>query len=166
MKTNSHRSKAKFFLAVFGLLPLLFAACPPSAEAQTNTFPASGNVGIGTTTPASPLDISLPDANFVIFRNQGTATGTGLLIYARPASGTPAGQPLFWHFGARLDGGGGGWPTGALGIYHIISNGAGGSSGVRNFMFFDPNGNTVLNNTGGNVGIGTASPELRLDARV
>ncbi len=58
MKINSHRSNAKFFLAVFGLLLLLFAICPHSAVAQTNTFPASGNVGIGTTTPAANLEIS------------------------------------------------------------------------------------------------------------
>jgi hypothetical protein len=33
---------------------LIYAA---GAVAQTNTFPASGNVGIGTTSPVSPLDI-------------------------------------------------------------------------------------------------------------
>ena len=41
-------------------ISLLFAsfALVTSIQAQTNTFPASGNVGIGTTNPIYPLDVN------------------------------------------------------------------------------------------------------------
>jgi hypothetical protein len=58
MKINSRRANVKFFVAPFALLLLLFAICPHSAVAQTNTFPASGNVGVGTTSPPNPLTIT------------------------------------------------------------------------------------------------------------
>lgn len=39
-------------------LCILFASAQRNAKAQTNTFPASGNVGIGTTSPSFKLDIA------------------------------------------------------------------------------------------------------------
>lgn len=43
-----------------------------SAAAQTNTFPSSGNVGIGTTSPQVPLQIRVgTDQNFFFDSNQG-----------------------------------------------------------------------------------------------
>jgi hypothetical protein len=44
------RSVLHFFLATLFL-------CATGAVAQTNTFPASGNVGIGTTSPSNSLDV-------------------------------------------------------------------------------------------------------------
>ncbi len=38
-------------------LALLAAVTAPSSQAQTNIFPASGNVGIGTTTPVNSLEV-------------------------------------------------------------------------------------------------------------
>src|SRR6266404_4811298 len=51
MKINSSSFSAKFLITTFALAMLLLVASPHSAVAQTNTFPASGNVGIGTTNP-------------------------------------------------------------------------------------------------------------------
>jgi len=39
-------------------LAFCIAALAMSASAQTNTFPASGNIGIGTTSPTSPLQVA------------------------------------------------------------------------------------------------------------
>ncbi len=48
--------KSLAFTPILAVLAL--AAAPSLTTAQTNTFPASGNVGIGTTSPAYKLDIS------------------------------------------------------------------------------------------------------------
>jgi hypothetical protein len=58
MKTNSLSSDVKVFVTACGLLLLLLTAGASSALAQTNTFPASGNAGIGTTSPQNPLTIA------------------------------------------------------------------------------------------------------------
>jgi hypothetical protein len=56
MKTT-FRSNAKFFLVTVGLWLLLLITCPQSAIGQTNTFPASGNAGVGTTSPTEKLEV-------------------------------------------------------------------------------------------------------------
>jgi hypothetical protein len=45
-----HRSIGQMFLVIF--------LAATAAAAQTNTFPTTGNVGIGTTAPLSPLSVS------------------------------------------------------------------------------------------------------------
>lgn len=47
----------KPFLPMKKTLFILLTVAGLSAEAQTNTFPASGSVGIGTTTPSRKLDV-------------------------------------------------------------------------------------------------------------
>jgi len=59
MKPNSQRTHKKIWLgAAIGCALLLLATCPSRAEAQTNTFPPSGNAGIGTTSPTQALDVN------------------------------------------------------------------------------------------------------------
>jgi uncharacterized protein YaiE (UPF0345 family)/FtsZ-binding cell division protein ZapB len=48
------------------VLLILIISIETSVYGQTNTFPASGNVGIGTTTPSTPLQISAGAANSTI----------------------------------------------------------------------------------------------------
>ncbi len=64
----------------------LFLLIPFTFYAQTNTFPASGNVGIGTSTPGSKLEIrdgsleiiSTPYAHFKIQRDNGATVTMGI----------------------------------------------------------------------------------------
>lgn len=58
MKTNSQTPNTKLWVGALGFALLLLAMCPQNAEAQSNTFPSTGNVGIGTTTPSAPLEIN------------------------------------------------------------------------------------------------------------
>jgi hypothetical protein len=64
------------------LVTLLGLAAGVASHAQTNTFPSSGNVGIGTTTPTSALEViggisaQMPggDPAFFIYKGDGGAT--------------------------------------------------------------------------------------------
>jgi hypothetical protein len=77
----------------FLILPALFAllyACP--ASAQTNTFPATGNVGIGTTSPSQTLQLySTSDYEPQIFLtnvdNTGGSAPYGIFQKARSGPG-------------------------------------------------------------------------------
>src|SRR5262245_59507206 len=63
------------------LVVVLLGAIP--AAAQTNTFPASGNVGLGTTTPSTALTVVGPDpgqSNKLGFRIENT-TGYSLGMF-------------------------------------------------------------------------------------
>ncbi|HBB90012.1 MAG TPA: hypothetical protein DC047_20605 [Blastocatellia bacterium] len=166
MKINSQKSKAKFFFAVFGLLSLLFAICSHSAEAQTNTFPASGNVGIGTTSPNAKLVIA--SGNVGLGSNDiETWSGATSVLESLNTS-------LF--FGQSTD-------------LHLVSNAYNNSgwkyksTGVAaNYYLYNgmhawrvaPSGtaDTALTwieamsiSNSGNVGIGTTSPVAKLDVR-
>src|SRR2546422_3470695 len=76
-------SGRKHRVIAVALFSILSAAA--SASAQTNTFPTSGNVGIGTTTPARRLDVI---GNFSVT----PTTGQTFALYsdtAGPYLGTP-----------------------------------------------------------------------------
>ena len=65
MKTNSQRFHTSRALGTpIGFALLLLAISPRSVVAQSNTFPSSGNAGIGTTSPSAPLTITT-DGNTV-----------------------------------------------------------------------------------------------------
>lgn len=58
-----------------------------NAQAQTNTFPATGNVGIGTIAPASKLDILPANGNALTIRPYGAAANnTGQLQFKELAA--------------------------------------------------------------------------------
>ena len=47
-----------------------------------NTFPATGNVGVGTTTPALPLEVAVPSSVSLKLRNRTTSTtADGSIIF-------------------------------------------------------------------------------------
>ena len=59
MKTNSHKITKRIWLsAAIGCAMLLMTGGSQSANAQTNTFPPSGNAGIGTMSPTQRLDVA------------------------------------------------------------------------------------------------------------
>jgi len=61
------------------------------ADAQTNTFPASGNVGIGTTSPTESLDV----AGNALFRNMSNTVGGGATVNFSSFDGN-------YHLGPRI----------------------------------------------------------------
>jgi hypothetical protein len=63
MKTNLHALNAKIWVAIaIGFALMLLVSYPQSATAQTNTFPSTGNTGVGTTTPDQKLVVSVNSA--------------------------------------------------------------------------------------------------------
>jgi hypothetical protein len=65
-----------------------------SVAAQTNTFPASGNVGIGTTSPGALLDIRNSSGQHVVFTNGSSLGLSGAAAIASVNDGGGAYQPL------------------------------------------------------------------------
>jgi hypothetical protein len=145
MKTNSHRSDARFFVATFGLVMLLLASTH-RAVAQTNTFPASGNAGIGTTSPIQKLQIGTNSVS-------GTTAPDAISLGATYSSTAGANPKL------RLFDNNGGAVYG-LGISDsefdfMVPTGARYSWNI--------NGAEKMRlDTSGNVGIGTTSPGAKL----
>jgi len=69
------------------LVSAIASASLQNAQAQTNTFPATGNVGIGTITPASKLEILPANANALTIRPYGAAANnTGQLQFRELAA--------------------------------------------------------------------------------
>lgn len=112
------------------ILMVLFAAT--FSYAQSNTFPSSGDVGIGTTSPAASLDIS-PAPSGDTLRVQGAGTG---LNFVGGLATPDAGVVTF--------GDGTGWK---------LSFGKYTDSGATKFLTIQDNGN---------IGIGTTTPNTKL----
>ena len=120
---------------------MFFTLCAPVVLSAQNTFPATGNVGIGTTSPVEKLDVRgiiRVNDNPIYLRIPGDVNH-GL---AFKGNGTPgfAGQVID---GPALFG----WSGGLLGST---------SGGEKIALRWDLNGN---------VGIGTTSPSEKLDVR-
>ncbi|MEK6151999.1 hypothetical protein WIW50_02000 [Flavobacteriaceae bacterium 3-367] len=108
-------------------LLLLLCCLPFLGLAQTNTFPASGNVGIGTLSPVSKLDVN------------GSLRAQDVITVQKGSS-----------YKIALNGQYDGYITGR------------NTSFVQKFTI-SSNGNSFLN--GGNVGIGTATPDSKLTVK-
>jgi len=128
------------------LLSLLFIASVAYAVAQTNTFPSSGSVGIGTTTPSARLDIESS-----ILLDWASNNSWGVAIKTPPLVGG-------WSrgFNFRSSTGGelamfGAYGTNDVLNYAYIAQGA--NYYATPWMAFYPNGN---------VGIGSLDAEARL----
>ncbi len=110
---------------------------------QTNTFPSSGNVGVGTTSPTTKLDV------------KGKTSVDNTLII----DGIDTGNPNALSEQLRLSGYGILGNRGAMYISNQNPQGhikfyVGGKHGIGSHM--------IIQNTG-NVGIGTANPSTKLD---
>jgi hypothetical protein len=140
MKNYLRKPIKRVWLAII-VVVLLFAAGRQGAFGQTNTFPSSGNVGIGTTTPQNPFTLNKtgtlatgnwynlgafiePTSNKGIHLGYDNSSQTGLIL-----SGTngPASNLAFWTYNGTA------W------------------------------GERMRLDSSGNVGIGTISPQNALD---
>ncbi len=107
-------------------------------QAQTNTFPTSGSVGIGTTTPdpSAKLEIRTTNKGFLMprltqaQRNAIASPANGLLIYQTDNN------PGFYYYNGSAWGNASYWKTNGAGTYVYYNK--------------------------GNVGIGTGNPHARL----
>ncbi|MDX6502462.1 MAG: hypothetical protein QOG23_5726 [Blastocatellia bacterium] len=99
MKTNSPKTNRKIWLsAAIGIAVMLMVTGSQNAVAQTNTFPSSGNVGIGTTSPTQALDVNgqmvttgsqtLTVANKGVIEVTSTITNNALSVSALRARNT------------------------------------------------------------------------------
>jgi hypothetical protein len=119
-----------------------------SARAQ-NTFPASGNVGIGTTSPQDALHVDGSDTNHVEIRvSNEAATGSYPYMIFQQAGSTSA-VP--------------GWNN--AGAIEATSIGGMVLSAYQGPMIFQTNSRStqMTITSSGNVGIGTASPGAKLE---
>lgn len=126
--------KAKFYAA---LIVASGIACT-SLHSQTNTFPNSGSVGIGTTTPNSSAKLEIKSTNKGLLiprmtqaqRNAIASPANGLLIYQTDNN------PGFYYYNGLIWGNASYWKTNTAGTYIYYNK--------------------------GNVGIGTGNPHARL----
>ncbi|WP_282159858.1 tail fiber protein [Ulvibacterium marinum] len=137
-----------------------------SAWAQTNTFPSTGDVGIGTTTPRSVLNITGNQG--LDWQESSDKKGTGLLTLGNPSEGasmfinTPT-HNSYYPAGLGIDG--------SYDNRHSIINLK--AFGVKyldwySSLAFHTSDGTSLNeamriNRFGNVGIGTSNPISKLE---
>jgi hypothetical protein len=145
MKTPRHEQPIYWMArSVFSLL-LLTLICH-AAAAQTNTFPSSGNVGVGTTSPTVALDV----VNFV-------AAGTGTARFKNTNANTQViiDSAASQNANLRFD-------NNATPVWYL-----GNSANNDRFRFLNGNANgnaevfSILQN--GNVGIGTTGPVGKLE---
>jgi hypothetical protein len=129
--------------------PLLLILASQNAGAQTNTFPASGNVGVGTTAPATKLEIK-DTSSFQVTPNQA---GTGEFSTSVLINSAGAGLTLL------PDGSGTVGPKLFLGYRDAATSMWRSALEIANTSGY---GNLLLMKSGGNVGIGTNSPTSRL----
>lgn len=141
--TRLRRNSAVPVVFVVGTLISLFST---PLSGQTNIFPSSGNVGIGTVTPAEKLDMSGGALAFTTTLNPASDVGYPKIYYGDPGDGNSGLVVRAWKIAFK----------------------SGNYTDTTTKMFINNNGNVGIGTTnpGANLDIvGTAtssSPQLRL----
>lgn len=134
---------------------------------QTNTFPSTGDVGIGTTNPTTLLDVTGANASGVATTIRNTQSGTGALAGIRIGNNTAANRLEIFTLSSAYTQAGPYYPDGSS----LANEGTGGLSlgalnASGNLRFYS--GGTGDSNerlritSSGNIGIGTTSPAEKL----
>lgn len=139
LQTITRRNRYLSCGAAFLQLVVVFLGVAGVAEAQTNTFPATGNVGIGTTIPNAPLQVS------------GQIVGSAFNGYNLTDNFIDSSH-LISHYGLTWAD----FSNGAIGPSAVLS----GYGGIN---LYTVGARRVTISPPGNVGIGTASPIRLLD---
>lgn len=140
-------TKLKIFLFMRITLIFLLILFSRIVKSQTNTFPVSGNVGIGTTSPSFPLSVNgIIQTNYAFFTQGQTSVVTN------------QGGYVMWNYSANTDC--------CAGETDFINNqglGTGGGFRWYNTPQSGSPANFLMSLTGnGNLGIGVSSPTERL----
>src|SRR5260370_30446846 len=159
MNTNSQKTNKTWMGAAIGFALLLLATFSPNAVAQTNTFPSTGKVGVGTTSPGKLLTVN-GDAGITTLYGNSTSQNANDSLKLGPGSNgnffidnTGAGG-----FAQTIIGFNTTKTAGANGVFSIFNN-----STDRNLLFFAQSagtgsGSNQITFPTGNVGISTTSP--------
>ncbi len=89
---------------------ILLAVAAGAALAQTNTFPSSGNAGIGTTSPVTKVHAAganTTSTTVIATTDSAGNSGSGLAMWSGWSGGTPVSPALIWTAGRDLRLGGG-----------------------------------------------------------
>lgn len=129
----------------FAFAFLMLASCPHSAVAQSNTFPTTGNVGVGTTTPSYPFEVQANTQWAARFRKTD-ATHGGIIVDAATGYNPNLAMSV----------------NGAV-KWYMNNNVANGDT----LQFWESTGNypRFTLSQGGYVGVGTTSPGVYMDLK-
>ncbi|HET7117790.1 MAG TPA: hypothetical protein VFI29_14950 [Hanamia sp.] len=151
---------------------ILFSCLTASSSfilGQTNTFPATGNTGIGTMSPVTQLHLlnnstSLSNSNFITIDNRGNNTAYttshvigGLLFAGYRDVRNPANVAGVWSVRTSLVSG---WASAGDLVFGATDN---YGTNISSDNVLPTERMRILAN--GNVGIGTSSPLTKLDVR-
>jgi hypothetical protein len=133
---------------------------PTAVYSDIMTLGYTGNVGIGTTTPATKLHVFVPgDGAFITVQAMPPTDTSGANAAIQLINREAGGGVHRWVIYQGAVGGGGGTVPNGFDIWEYNNVGcAPGGVCTSRFQIWPNTGNTILVPNGGNVGIGTTAP--------